>query len=130
MDNLKILITGASGLLGLYLIKQKPQDSEIRGTYFGEYELQDSDKVIFRKFNLLESNLEEIILDDFTPNVIIHTASIGNVDYCESHPNEARALNLDATVKLIEIAEKYNAHFIFTSSNAVYDGNNAPYKRG
>ncbi|WP_371803569.1 NAD(P)-dependent oxidoreductase [Candidatus Lokiarchaeum ossiferum] len=122
----KILITGGTGLLGNYLIASGSNYS-INAVYKGSYFIENKVNLVYSNCDILLGNFEELVLENFNPDVIIHTASIGNVDYCEKNPEEARLVHISATQKMLDLAKKYKAHFIFTSSNAVYDGKNHPF---
>lgn len=123
---MNILITGGTGLLGKYLIAAKSAH-HVRGVYLGKYVKKNNNGVEYINIDISSDDFEETALKDFSPDVIIHTAGIGNVDYCESHPEEAYNSIVKATEKMVVIANKCKSHLVFTSSNAVYDGENPPY---
>lgn len=125
MQNTQILITGISGLLGTYLQKTASK-KQITGWYYGKYQMKNQENVTYSNVNLLTEDFKKEILT-IRPSAIIHTASIGNVDYCENHPEDAKKFNFDITKQMYEISKEIDAHFMFISSNAVYDGNNPPY---
>ena len=118
----KILITGGSGLLGTYLIKEKPEGYDLYPTYYNglpQWRMLDiTDKLsIYRLFS------------DFKFDVVIHTAGLGNVDFCEQVPHISDLVNYEGTKNLIDILNelKHKPLFIHISTNAVYDGNNPLY---
>jgi dTDP-4-dehydrorhamnose reductase len=61
------------------------------------------------------------------PNVVVDAAALHNVDYCETHPEEAISVNRDGTAFLARASERLNARFIFISTDFVFDGSGAPY---
>jgi dTDP-4-dehydrorhamnose reductase len=67
------------------------------------------------------------VFDKIRPEVLIHTAAIANVDYCETHKEEARRVNVAGTANLLDACDKHGTKMIFTSTNAVFDGEHAPY---
>ncbi len=121
---MKIVFTGITGLLGSYFFKKKDKNFEVIGV--ADKNIVEDGK---NSFKVDITNKKSVM--DFTqkinPQVIIHAASIGNVDYCEQHPDEAYAVNVDGTLNVIEAAKKIQAKIIFLSSNAIYDGTNPPY---
>ena len=120
----KIVFTGISGLLGGYFSKLKSPGYELLGV--ADNNVVDNGKYLFK----VDITDKEQVLDfvkKIKPDVIVHAASIGNVDYCESHPDEAFRVNLEGTKNVIEAAKEIGAKIIFISSNAVYDGENTPY---
>lgn len=111
---MKIVFTGITGLLGGYFLKSKNPSYEIIGISSKIIDIANKRKVLnfIKKVN---------------PKIIIHAASIGNVDYCEKYPGEAYKVNVEGTQNIIDASKAVNAKIIFLSSNAVYGGDNAPY---
>ena len=56
------------------------------------------------------------------PNVIVNAAAITNVDYCETHRDEARKVNLDGVSNLAEAASENNTRLVQVSTDYVFDG--------
>lgn len=118
----KVLITGGSGLLGAYLQKEKPDGYELYPTYFnGTPQWRQLD--ITNKLSIYR------LFSDFKFDVIIHTAGLGNVDFCEQVPHISDLVNYEGTKNLIDILNelKHKPLFIQISSNAIYDGDHPPY---
>lgn len=122
----KILFTGATGLLGKYFIGKNPSKYEIYGTY-------KSNSVIKKNYLKLDiSYKKEVVsvIDKIKPDIVVHAASLSNVDYCETHKKEAHKVNILGTKNVLYACKKTNARIVFTSTNAVYDGNKPPYFEG
>lgn len=122
--SLKIVFTGITGLLGGYFLKTKKSGYRIIG--IGNKNIpQNNDNF----FQVDITNKKQVLdfINKINPSVIIHAASIGNVDYCERNPDEAYKVNIEGTKNIINAAKKAKAKIIFLSSNAVFDGNNPPY---
>lgn len=117
---MKVLIIGATGLLGKHLIDVIPNSV---GTWFTNS--HHSNQLL----NLDICNLHTIhyVVDIVKPDVIIHCAGIGNVDYAERNYEETVKVNVTATDNLHKVAKDYDAQFVYISSNAVFGGNNPPY---
>jgi dTDP-4-dehydrorhamnose reductase len=64
----------------------------------------------------------------YKPQIVIHTAAIGAVDYCEKHPDQARAVNIDGTRNVAMACSDFRSKLVLLSTNAVFDGKNPPYK--
>lgn len=67
------------------------------------------------------------LFSDLKPDIVIHTASIGSVDYAETNRKVAWKTNVMGTDNVIWACEEIGAKIIFISSNAVFDGEDAPY---
>lgn len=121
---MKVLFTGITGLLGRYFITRKLEGYEVFGVYNSNS--LEPEKNLFRADITDKSEISEI-LKRINPQVIVHAASIGSVDYCETHKDEAYKVNVEGTKNIVDSCLKLGSKMIFTSSNAVYDGNNPPY---
>lgn len=122
-----VLVTGGKGLLGLALLATSPQQYEIIPTVFRNIE---DGKVNSRTFVRLDiTNKTEVnkIFRKFKPDVVIHTASQGNVDYCEKNKKEAFKTNVVGTRNILDACNKWGSRLVFTSTNAIFDGKNPPY---
>jgi len=61
------------------------------------------------------------------PEVVIHTAGVGSVDFAEKNRSEAYLSSVVGTQIVGQAAGRYGARFIYISSNAVFDGENPFY---
>ena len=122
---LKIVITGSKGLLGKYLISTQPLDNNApEGIIQPLYEVIPTDRK-----SLDVSSFENVLtyLFKVKPDIIIHCAANGDVDSVEENASGAVRSDLLGTLNLMEYCEQVNCKLITISSNAVYDGDNAPY---
>jgi dTDP-4-dehydrorhamnose reductase len=125
---MKVLVTGGSGIVGRYLLRQITGQVEAVATYFKNRDFQRIQDV---EYYHLDVTVEKDVVDFFKaeqPDVIVHTASVGSVDFSHKHRDRARFVNVGGTRNVAEGAKVCNAKFIFISSNAVFDGENSPYK--
>ena len=58
----------------------------------------------------------------------IFCASVTNLELCEENPSETNAINIDATLSIIEKLGKENIHVIYLSTNLVFNGTK-PFNR-
>lgn len=122
----RILITGASGQLGSYLLRAlRTRDASViawsgsrRGTLFG-YPLQPVD--------LRDADTVTAAFRTARPDIIIHTAALSAVGDCHRDPETARAINVQGTVRLAEHAAATGARLVYVSTDLVFDGESAPY---
>ena len=116
---MKILVTGASGLLGLNLSLQMHGTHEIIGV--------DRAKLANTPFNLIKADLLDLdsiphILDESKPDAIIHCAANANVDACELTPDTASTLNAVLPGQLASACAERDIRFLHISTDAVFDG--------
>jgi len=116
---MKLLITGASGLLGINLALEVMREHEVIGI--------DRGKLITAPFQVLRAdilNMDEInsILDSTNPDWFINCAALANLEKCEEDPIQARILNTDLPGELAIACEKRNIPFVHLSTDSVFDG--------
>lgn len=119
----KVLITGASGLLGKYLIRTNPGYELLR------CRKQSVVPTGYIDMDITNPSLVDEVMQRHKPDVVIHCAAIGSVDYCEEHFHYAHEVNVVGTWNVAMAANKVGAKLVFISSNAVYRGDSPPYGR-
>ena len=81
------------------------------------------------KISFIVSNvLNKCIHDEISPDIVINTAAMTNVDACEDNKDSCWDLNVNATKYLVEACERVGAHFIHLSTDFIFDGEDGPYK--
>src|SRR3989344_2673071 len=120
----KVLFTGATGLLGKYFLANVPPGYEVIGTYNSNLRAR---KKFFLRLDITSKRKTGLLIKGVKPDIVVHAASIGSVDYCELHEKEANEVNVKGTINVVEACRLAGAKLIFISSNAVYDGENPPY---
>jgi dTDP-4-dehydrorhamnose reductase len=126
---MKILITGGSSLLGKSLIETAPENVSIQATWHQNYVGWQKGWTADRLYrcNITEKSDVELVFSRVQPNVVIHCAAHGSVDYAENNYQEVHNVNVGGTKHVINAANDYSAKIVYISTNAVYDGNNPPY---
>lgn len=120
----KVLFTGATGLLGRYFLLKTPSKFQVIGTYHKNPNFKHNN---FLKLDVVNKKEVISLFERINPDIVVHAASIGSVDYCELHEKEANEVNVKGTINVVEACRLAGAKLIFISSNAVYDGENPPY---
>lgn len=124
---MKALIVGATGLTGHSLWRDwtSPQAIEkgwkVSGTFF-KHALPGLDSLDIRDSAAVESCLNRI-----KPEVIVLAAANPFVDYCETHQEETRELNMTAMERTAGFAKSHGAKVVFFSTEYVFPGQEAPY---
>lgn len=111
-----VLITGAAGLIGQYLLKTASRWApqwEVRGLTRAELDLTDPASV-------------DAAWRVFQPRAVIHCAAMSRTKDCEQDPEAARRANVEATAHLAHRAS--DIPFIFLSSGEVFDGRKEWYE--
>lgn len=113
----KMLITGGNGFLGYHLAKKGISDG-IDVTVLDDLSTSDTVKysadVRFIKEKVEESKIDERF--DF----IVHLAARPSPEDYVLNPVETLLSNSIGTLKMLELARRYNSRFLYTSSSEVY----------
>jgi len=125
---LNIFITAGSGLLGKALLETCPAEFKLSATYFPNKPDRFPENINFFELNITNRDSVLKSIKAIKPDIIIHTAAIGNVDFCEKNKEISWATNVDGTKNIIDAANKCNSKIIYLSSNAVFNGKRPPYK--
>ncbi|KAK5583888.1 hypothetical protein RB653_005492 [Dictyostelium firmibasis] len=128
----RVLITGATGLLGRALMKVFTQPSlehiQLVGLGWSRYEKYVNQfPNELRKLDITNDKELSEFVNEFKPNVIIHAAAERRPDQCEGDKEKTQKLNVGATEKLIELSKSVNSTLFYISSDYVFDGENPPY---
>ena len=123
---MNVFITGITGLLGKALVEENRGRHCINGIYIGDYEMEDTEHAKYKKADMLRDNA---FFEEENIDCIIHTAGVANTDICEDEKffDMAYASNVHSTEKMARLALRKGAKLVYISSNAVFDGENAPY---
>lgn len=121
---MRVLVTGASGLLGLNLALEASGEH----TVYGVAHSQDlhSEAFTVLQADLLAPGAVEQIFENARPDWVIHCAALANVDACEREPELARRLNTELPAKLARVA-RGGARLLHVSTDAVFDGRRGGY---
>ena len=119
----KMLVIGGSSLLGYKLLSHKDK-FEVYASY--NKNLINLQNVETLKIDITdEKNCEKIL--DIKPDIIINTAAMTNVDYCEKFEKNAFDVNVTGTKNIAKIAEKLGSKLIHISTDAVFSGSKKFY---
>lgn len=121
-----LLITGATGLLGLNLsLLAVDQGHRVTG-------LSRSSDLSVRPFCLEHVDLVETesalrMIADIEPHAIIHCAAIANLNAAEESPALAKRINGEVPGELARFAAQNGIPFMHISTDAVFDGREGGY---
>ena len=68
------------------------------------------------------------LIRKISPDVIIHTAALTDVDYCETNREEAWNVNVEGTRNIAEASRESNSKLVYVSTDYVFDGERGMYK--
>jgi len=124
------MITGANGLLGQHLVKMlMGKGLEIVATGMAESRLSAGEEGLCRYYSadITDEQALHSIMEKERPQVVIHAAAMTQVDECEEQKPRCFATNVLGTVNMITAAEKFSQHFIYISTDFVFEGEKGNY---
>lgn len=122
---MRILVTGASGLLGLNLCLHLAEEHKIFGTYHSRELKKPPFQVAY--CDLKNSQSIEALIDKTKPEFLINCAAMANIDSCESQPEIAQQINAEMPGSLAVICKKKGIRLTHISTDAVFDGKMGDY---
>lgn len=119
----RYLVTGASGLLGHFLVPYLVAQGHSVIALANTHDLPDSmGGVRPVKCDITQKDQIEGVLNKAVPDIIIHAAGMTSVDQCETDPARARLMNTGVPVWLAQWAAKNGRQYVFISSDHVTGG--------
>jgi len=105
---MKVMVVGARGMLGTDLMQALAAESPIG------FDLPEMDITMAGR---CRERVQEA-----RPDVILHSAALTNVDYCESHEEEAFLINGEGTKHMAAAAHAAGALLVYYSTDYIFDG--------
>jgi dTDP-4-dehydrorhamnose reductase len=119
-----VLITGANGFTGSHLQQVLRDKYSVIATARSESPENGSPVT---KMDITDQEEVNRVFDAAKPEVVIHLAAISKPDECESSPAKAYDINTTSVKYLLEAAANLKAHFVFLSTDFVFDGEKGMY---
>ena len=116
---MKLLITGASGLLGINLAMESLREHEVIGVDRGKLKTAPFQVV---RANLAHRDVMDSVIDSTRPDWLINCAALANLEACETDPLQAKILNTDLPRELAAACTQRNIRFVHISTDSVFDG--------
>jgi dTDP-4-dehydrorhamnose reductase len=129
---MRVLITGASGLLGLNLALEMCGKHTVFGT-INQHPLHTADFTVIQA-DLLAPGAVENLIEQTRPDWVIHCAALANLEACEADPALASQLNTELPRLLAQLCAQSRrdvtrggARLVHISTDAVFDGRTGGY---
>ena len=121
----RILVTGASGLLGLNFALHFYREHDVIGIIHKNH-------LFGTPFPVMEADLAQPgnaakVIDQVRPELVLNCAAMANVDDCEREPQLADALNARMPAELAGSCLGAKAKLVHISTDAVFDGHRGNY---
>ncbi|HEX8537943.1 MAG TPA: SDR family oxidoreductase [Cystobacter sp.] len=123
---MRFLVTGSNGLVGSRVCTLLEKGGhEVVGVGRGPRRTDGAYRYV--ECDLTREQDVAAALEAAAPEVIIHPASMTEVDTCEREPEQAYAANVTAVAAVARSARKLGAHLVHVSTDYVFDGEHGPY---
>ena len=123
---MKLLITGSNGFVATSIISQARAHWDVHG--IARSGLPADEKNVH--YHLLDLSETEKLTETFfqiKPDVVIHTAAIASIDFCQKNQSIAQAINVDVTKEIASLCKEAGIKMIHCSTDTVFDGKKGMY---
>jgi dTDP-4-dehydrorhamnose reductase len=126
---MKIMITGANGLLGQHLIPQLTlAGHQVIALGRGPLRIAASEPLSYHDADLTGFREIREWVRNQAPEVLVHSAAMTQADDCELDRVKSQQINVEATENLLDACSGCGSHFIFLSTDFVFDGTKGNYR--
>lgn len=124
---MRLLLTGASGQLGAYLLREglRRGDSIVAWSGHRPGELFGCP---LRPVDLTNADALAVAFREARPDVVVHAAAMASVADCHRDPARAEAVNTHGSARIAELAEQSGARLVHVSTDMVFDGERGGYR--
>ncbi|MBL8795381.1 MAG: SDR family oxidoreductase [Planctomycetia bacterium] len=119
---MRLLVTGASGQLGAYLLRELDRTDWQVTAWSGKHGSAPSQPV-----NLTDRDAVTTAFRAARPEVVLHAAALSSVAECQRDPERAERVNVAGTRCLAELAAATQARLLLVSTDLVFDGRKGNY---
>ncbi len=116
----KVLVVGASGLLGQYMMSTgRDMGLHMTGTYNDTVLADDKEMV---RMDMTDRDSVARIFQERRPDLVMLCAAMTNVDRCEREPDKAYAVNMEGTLNVAMECRSADARMAYVSTDYVFNG--------
>jgi dTDP-4-dehydrorhamnose reductase len=117
------LVLGGSGLVGEHLVAAAGKANR---TVVGTYHSFPAPELL--QLDIRDDRSLTALLSGLRPEVVFLPAARPDVDWCETHPEEAFRTNVNGVRLVTAAANSVDAKLVYISSDFIFDGTSGPYE--
>ncbi|MCW4010292.1 MAG: dTDP-4-dehydrorhamnose reductase [Candidatus Bathyarchaeota archaeon] len=122
---MKLLVTGASGLYGSKLAELAVARQYQVYAFHNEHKAAYGIPV---QVDISDERKVDAAFKEAKPDVVVHAATLTDVDKCELNKELAWRVNVQGTRNVVQAAKATDAFLLFISTDYVFDGEKGCYK--
>jgi dTDP-4-dehydrorhamnose reductase len=124
---MRVLVTGASGRLGAYLLEALAvQGHDVRG--WSGRQPEERAGLTLLPVDLADPAALDRALAEADPDAVLHAAAMGTAEAVRRDPERARAVNVAASRQVAAWCGARGRRLVFTSTDVVFDGRGSWYR--
>ena len=121
-----LILTGAHGFVAGSVLAQSRHQWQVHAVSRGE-PLAGRDALQWHTCDPQRPAQLAQLFHEARPQAVIHTAAAADIDFCQAHPEAARAANVEFTRTVVDLCGDTGARLVFCSTDTLFDGEHAPY---
>lgn len=123
---MKVLLTGANGLLGQKLVEMFTQNGNNTLLATGRGRKRFSLTADYVEMDICDKERVKSVFEDFKPEAVVNTAAMTNVDECEQDPAACDKMNIESVEILVQSCAIHNTFLLQLSTDFIFDGSHGP----
>lgn len=120
----KVLIIGANGFTGRRMLNDLSRNLayQVTGCSLHDDICPSSANYHFIRTDICDVDALQRLFQEVQPDAVINTSALSVPDYCETHHEEADAININAVTHLTKQCQQYKSRLIHLSTDFVFSG--------
>jgi dTDP-4-dehydrorhamnose reductase len=123
---MRLLITGLNGFVAGSIVAQARKTWEVHGVDITEA-MGLPTNVHGHQLDLMDKDKVAALFHQISPNAVIHTAAMANIDVCENNKELAWKVNVEITETIAGLCQTKGIKMIVCSTDTVFDGEKGHY---